>query len=231
MLIDFSIHLQFLTALFGPTGSVESGVCGGNTKFPAYVIFYQQYWPLLTTILVTVLPALMMIIFLLAIFLQIRTRQNRVLPQTSITENPREKRRNRFIHRQMFIMMLMTIALFFVTTLPEALFRFLIGTMKIPLPYSLSLLLTAIFGMISTLNYALNFYLHCLTSRLYRKEFFAVFPFKISIQLKTSRNQHSLGTFSQQGLSQTKRNPITRTVEIQRQNQSNSVELNVVGNF
>ena len=159
-------------------GQIAPGVttsCGANRLYPSYVYFYTNIWPTITILTVTILPAACMTIFIIAIAINVRKSHNRVVT----IENPaqqHEKRRARFLHRQMLILMLMTVILFFFTTFPVAIFRFALSTLGIQLSFALSLFLTSIFTLITVANYALNFYLHSLTSKLFRREFLNAFP-------------------------------------------------------
>lgn len=158
--------------MFGASQTFGDGLCAPNYQYPSYVAFYNQFWPIMIVTSVTILPTTLMLILLTRIVIRIRQRQRQIEP---ISLDNRDKRRSCFIQQQMLIMMFVNVILFFVTTLPEALFRFIIGTVEVQLPYSVILLLTATFGMLSNLNYSLSFSLHCLVSKLYRKQLFECF--------------------------------------------------------
>lgn len=162
-----------------------------------------------------------MLFFLVAIIVNIQTRRNRVVPIQQNNQGSHEKRRSRFIHRQMFILMVVTLILFFVTTLPVAVFRFTVSTLGVQQPFTLSLLLAAVFGLITASNYALNFYLHSLTSKLFRKEFIRAMPCSISIQFKGSKNNTWEGTGTQQNLKRRQQGTVTQLIG----QQSNTIGL------
>lgn len=185
------LNFHLFTSFFGKSSSPSFGTCGPSGSEPTYAKFYAYFWPILTTITVSLLPGVLMLFFLVGIFIEIRKSQRNVAPQHSSLSNSRETRRNHFIQQQMLIMMVMTVLLFLVTTLPEAMFRFLSGTVKISFSFSFSLFLTSLVSMISRLNYSLNFYLHCLTSKLYRREFFSFFNYRIQ-QTQHTREQINL---------------------------------------
>ena len=168
IVIDVLLHSHILTPLFGYEQLGVTGICGASYRYPWYVRFFEQHWPIVTILTVTVLPACSMMLCLAGITINTRRQRNRIQPVSSTIQH---QRRSHFLDRQMFILMLANLTLFFITTLPNSLFRFAISTLRVKQPFAINLLLTAIFSLIDTLNYSLNFYLHCLTSKLFRKEF------------------------------------------------------------
>ena len=128
-----------------------------------------------------------------------KNSRNRVVAIQQTNGSPHEHRRTRFLQQQMLILMFTTLILFFITTFPVAIFRFAMSTLGVQQSFSLSLLLAAIFGVITASNYAFNFYLHCLTSKLFRKEFMKSLPCTISIRFGHS-NQGTVGTATQRGV-------------------------------
>ena len=202
--IDTLLHVHLLTPFFGPINPGVSAACGPNPAYPSYQYFFNEFWPSITIMTVTIVPAALMIIFICGTIINIHTRRNRVLPmqpQSNISST--DKRRANFIQRQMFILMIGTLILFFVTTLPVGVFRFASATLKIQQSFSLSLLLAAALGVITASNYALNFYLHTLTSKLFRRELFRLIPCGVSIQFTTSKRSLIDGTATQQHLHRT----------------------------
>ena len=166
-------------------GQIAPGVktnCGANILYPAYTYFSDNIWPTMTLLSTIIIPASCILCFVIAIGINVKNSRNRIVP---IQEgNMHEKRRARFLHRQMMILMLATLILFFLTTFPVAILRFAISTLNIQLSFSLNIMLLSIFGLITEANYSLNFYLHCLTSKLFRKEFFKSFPCSITITVR-----------------------------------------------
>ncbi|CAF1240114.1 unnamed protein product [Rotaria sp. Silwood1] len=84
----------------------------------------------------------------------------------------------------MFILMLASIAIFLITSLPVALYK--IASPREGNPVLLLFRIVGIWvglGWLQSLNYAINFYIHCLSSTLFRKEF------KQQIKYMWSRNQ------------------------------------------
>ena len=201
LIVDCTLHSHLLTPLFGQSNRGSTLSCGPNRSYPTYVSFYNNIWPAMTIVTVTILPGSCMLVFILAIAINVRKSRN----QVTAVEQPvqqHEKRRARFLHRQMLILMLMTVILFFFTTFPVAIFRFALSTLGIQQSFALSLLLVSIFILITTANYSLNFYLHCLTSKLFRKEFFKILPYLKSMntgQTNLPANQQYLKRSQGQG--------------------------------
>jgi len=212
LIFDCILHIHLLTPMFGQIAPGVTTTCGANILYPTYSYFYVEIWPSITILSVTIIPVCCMIFCLVAIALQIRNRRNRIIPiqQTNISDH--EKRRSRFLHRQMLILMSVTLIIFFVTTIPVALFRFSMSTLGIQQSFSLSLLLAAIFGLITASNYAVNFYFHCLTSKLFRKEFLKVIPWTITIQRRNQANQETNLTATQRRIIRQQQGTITQLI-------------------
>ena len=209
LMLDILLHVHILTPLFGPIPPGSAGPCGPNQYYPPYVYFYTDYWPVITMVTVTLLPAALMVFFLLGIIIKIQAARRRIVPLQLTTH---EKRRSRFIHRQMFILMIVTLILFFISTLPVALFRFILSTAGVKQAFSISLLLAGVFGVITTSNNALNFYLHSLTSKLFRREFLRAIPCSISIRVNGKKNNAAAGIGIQRCLSHAPQGTITQII-------------------
>ncbi|CAF1255023.1 unnamed protein product [Rotaria sp. Silwood1] len=198
LIIDCLLHIHIITPMFGQIAPDIKTNCGADSRYPNYSYFYKEIWPIITILTVIIIPASCMISFLIAITINVHTHRNRIIPIGQINVNRRENRRARFLHRQMLILMLVTWILFSLTTLPIALFRFVISTLNIQQSFSFSFLLLSIFNFITISNYALNFYFHCLTSKLFRKEFFKCIPFSISITFGRANHTVNVHTIHQQ---------------------------------
>ena len=190
--IDFLLHSHLLTPLFGSDRLGLSRICGAIKAYPSYAYFFNEYWPIITILTVTILPSCCMILCLTAITINVHLQRKRVQPIHS--QNAQDQQRSYFLNRQMFILMMVNLSVFFLTTLPVAFLRFAISTLKIQQAFSLSLLLVAIFGVITTANYSLNFYLHCLTSKLFRNEFCRWFLCSSLVRFKHDTHEMQQGT-------------------------------------
>jgi hypothetical protein len=202
LIVDILLNAHLLTPMFGSTAAGTASTCSAIKYYTTYTYFFEQYWPIIAAMTVSMIPACLMIAFLVGIVVNIHTRRNRLLPTQQTNVQSHEKHRTHFIHRQMLILMLATIVLFFFTTQPVALYRFLSATLKMQPTFSVNLLLTSIFGMITASNYALNFYLHCLTSTLFRKEFIRALPCPTLILLSQAKDStcKGIGTSTQRNL-------------------------------
>lgn len=159
-------------------GQVAPGVisyCGANSLYPTYGYFYTYIWPFVTVLTVNIIPAMLMTLFLIGIILSLRSRQNRIQPLRQSNLSRHENRHAPFLQREMFLLMIATVMLFFCTTFPNGLFRITLSTTSLYESFSYSLFITSIFEILALCNHSLNFYLHCLTSKLFRREFFQCF--------------------------------------------------------
>ena len=139
--------------------SRTSGRCGPMRSPPTdYSTFYYNIWPTLQLIVTYVLPSICMIFILIGIYTKMRERQAVVAGVTR-----REKQQ-----RQMLILMISSVAWFVICTLPCGIFR--IVTQRSGITPS-TLLITDILEIFRNMNYCYNFYIHCLTSQLFRKTF------------------------------------------------------------
>ncbi|CAF0881784.1 unnamed protein product [Adineta ricciae] len=221
---DFVLNFHLLTPMFGQIAPGVTTNCGANRSYPTYTYFYTYFWPIIVTLSVTIVPACIMIYFLISIAHTIKTRRNRVQPIGSTAANPHERRRAHYLHRQMLILMFATLILFFLTTIPVALFRLTFSIFNIQQSFSFSLLLASIFGLITTINYSLNFYLHSLTSNLFRKQFFHCFPCVITITSRNHNRNLETGNSMQRYVTRAPQGTITQLM--QQQLYHNETDLN-----
>ncbi|CAF4526704.1 unnamed protein product [Rotaria sp. Silwood2] len=197
LIFNCLLHVHIITPMFGQIAPEIKTNCGANSRYPNYSYFYIEIWPIITLLTVSIIPASFMIFFLIGITINVHTRQNRIIPVRQTNVNQHERRHTRFLQRQMLILMLATLMLFFLTTLPVALLHFAISTLKIPQSFSFSLLLISVFEFITVSYYSLNFYLHCLTSKLFRKVFFKCIPCSIAINFRRSNHTSNVNLTQQ----------------------------------
>jgi hypothetical protein len=134
-----------------------SNLCGPARSPPtSYSIFYFNIWSVLQLLITYLIPICWIIFCLIGIYSKVRA-------QATLT-NASTRREN--LQRQMLILMISSVTCYTVSTLPSAMYRFcylyLVGS-------SSSLLVTNILMDLLNMNYSYNFYLHCLTSRLFRE--------------------------------------------------------------
>jgi hypothetical protein len=80
------------------------------------------------------------------------------------------------IERQMIFMMMASVMVFLLTTLPYSIYEILMGQVFINYDNFLSdnqyyMFIHRMIGHLNSSHFASNFYLHCLTSRVFRTEF------------------------------------------------------------
>lgn len=155
---SIALNCHVLLPQFAYT-NVKSNSCGPlRSPATSYSIFYFNIWFLLQLIITYFIPSCLMIIFVISIHCKIRLQRNLVVGVTR-----REK-----IQRQMLILMLSSIVCFIICTIPYSINRILYQRTGVTTSTITAIaILTAIFNM----NYCLNFYIHCLTSKLLRQTF------------------------------------------------------------
>ncbi|CAF1452330.1 unnamed protein product [Adineta steineri] len=137
-------------------------------------------WGILFTCLQTVLPTIALLIVTIDMFRRLLLRQKQKLN--------RGNRRRTFVDRQMLIIMLTSILLFFTTQIPLSLFNILLSpVLQSRLTQTQALELTSIFNFIASINFGTTFYVHCLTSGLFRKEFY---------NIKNCNRRHRVGVIT-----------------------------------
>ncbi|CAF3984555.1 unnamed protein product [Adineta steineri] len=156
-----------------------SDICGPITT-STYSFFFRQVWGILFTCLQTVLPTIALLIVTIDMFRRLLLRQKQKLN--------RGNRRRTFVDRQMLIIMLTSILLFFTTQIPLSLFNILLSpVLQSRLTQTQALELTSIFNFIASINFGTTFYVHCLTSGLFRKEFY---------NIKNCNRRHRVGVIT-----------------------------------
>ena len=122
-----------------------------------------------------------MIVLIVDIFLKIRAQKRTLVAPTEAAATQELSRRNKRIHNQMIILMLVNVIIFFATTLSLT-FDKLIASFAISGIAGLQryLITSSIFNWILSLNFAITFYIHCLSSSLFRNEFLYLFNIRRS---------------------------------------------------
>ncbi|CAF0805501.1 unnamed protein product [Rotaria sordida] len=177
--VDAIIHSPMLTPFFGMLlPGVAIIACGPNVKQKLYLNFYYYTWTIIQIFINCLIPGLLMLLVLLDMFINIRVRK-RALSQQIQFQN-QTINRNRFFQKELFLLMLSSIIIFLTTTLPIATFRIIfpkqVLTMKVE-EYGSVMSISAGLTCFWSFNYAINFYIHCLTSKLFRKEFIELIKF------------------------------------------------------
>mgnify|MGYP002379140567 FL=1 len=114
-----------------------------------------------------------MLVLVIDTIIKIQSRKRTATQATqNIFTNQTSQRQNQ-LQKQMFILMFVSICVFFLTNLPLTLYKIIASQLSKNLEaeaVAFSINWTAL-GWVQSLNYAVNFYIHCLTSTLFRKEF------------------------------------------------------------
>jgi hypothetical protein len=129
------------------------------TRFPptSYSIFFYNVWPSLQLILTYFIPSGLMILCAIGSYTKVNAQQNMMGPS----------RRREKLQRQMLILMISSISCFIIFTWPFSIFLIV----SIHFGISLSSIQANILSIFLSINYCYNFYIHCLTSRLFRQTF------------------------------------------------------------
>ncbi|CAF4254849.1 unnamed protein product [Rotaria sp. Silwood2] len=169
IILMFSVTLN--SHLLLPSLGVVPGAIAcapGPMSNPTYQYFYMEIWPFLITSLQIILPTILLLIFSIKIFLELRRQQQK-------KHQLKQGHRRTFLDRQILIIMLTSIFLFFVTQIPLSLFYILMSSvLRNELGLEQLLQLNTIVTFVASINYAASFYIHCLSSRLFREECFNV---------------------------------------------------------
>ncbi|CAF1085229.1 unnamed protein product [Adineta steineri] len=171
--IGISLHSHMLSAEF--FGKFFPGIatvaCGPVQFWAPYTLFFFVQWPFIQVFFVCLIPVALMLLGSIDIHHAIQKTKSRI--QTVGMNQPQQLRQAR-LHRQMLILMISSIMIFFITTLPVSI-RQIVAAYAIFANTTIDeneiVNETAILTVLLSLNYAINFYVHCLTSKLFRDEF------------------------------------------------------------
>ncbi|CAF0984722.1 unnamed protein product [Adineta steineri] len=173
IIIGTSLHSHMLSAqLFGRLQpGIATSACGPADPFSLYANFYFAQWPFIQVFFVCLIPVTLMLLGSIDIHRTIQKTKSRI--QTVAMNQPQQLRQAR-LHRQMLILMISSILIFFVTTLPVSIHQIIAAYAYLAntaIDENKIVNDTAILTVLLSLNYASNFYVHCLTSKLFRDEF------------------------------------------------------------
>ncbi|CAF0984705.1 unnamed protein product [Adineta steineri] len=173
IIIGIGLHSHMLSAqLFGKFfPGVATVACGPVQLWAPYTLFFFVQWPFIQVFFVCLIPVTLMLLGSIDIHRTIQKTKSRI--QTVAMNQPQQLRQAR-LHRQMLILMISSIMIFFVTTLPVSI-RQIVAAYAIFANTAINeneiVNDTAILTILLSFNYAINFYVHCLTSKLFRDEF------------------------------------------------------------
>ncbi|CAF1062930.1 unnamed protein product [Adineta steineri] len=157
IIIAISLHSHMLSAQF--FGRYQPGIatiaCGPIQFTGSYIDFYFTQWPFIQVFFVCLIPVTVMLLGSIAIPRTIQKTKSRI--QTIGTNQPQQLRQAR-LHRQMLILMISSIMIFFVTTLPVNL-RQIVGAYEVSTGQNTDINKivsdTAILTVLLSLNYAI----------------------------------------------------------------------------
>ncbi|UJR09085.1 hypothetical protein I4U23_013333 [Adineta vaga] len=173
LIIDITLHAHLLTPWFGvffPGLSIAA--CGPGSRSFTYITFYFFTWNIIQIFTTCIVPATIMSVIVVDISINIRFRKNAVAQRNQTLKLDKNARRKLLLQKQMFILMFGSVCIFLITTLP-------VGIYKIISPRDANLAKTYMsiitiwtgLGWFQSLLYGISFYVHCLSSNLFRKEF------------------------------------------------------------
>ncbi|CAF1469910.1 unnamed protein product [Didymodactylos carnosus] len=157
------ICCHYLTPMFGDPD--EKKYCDPKHKqYALYSKFMNDYWRIVYTCIQVIIPTLLMISFLVHMFYIIKKTKQ----QTNV------RRKQQFIQHQMFVLTLTAIFVHVLTALPNGLYRILVTRHLVEYDDWHLFVVQTILSFIQSVNYASNFYLYCLTSPLFRREYLKI---------------------------------------------------------
>ena len=161
ILCSVGLNSHVLQPLFTVVFPFTRVICGpSRLDVTDYATFYYFTWPVLQICINILTPALLMMISLIMIYRKVR--------QVGVV------RRNRRLQNQMLLLMLSKTLLFLTCTLVYGAYRMAtVSSMDTSdtVKYQLFLVVTAALTVLLNANYSISFYVHCLTSTLFRQIF------------------------------------------------------------
>ncbi|CAF1098929.1 unnamed protein product [Didymodactylos carnosus] len=205
LVFSMVMNSHYLTPMFGAFVPGLTILCAPNNvhRVYPYYDFYTKYWQIIRALISIIIPAILMVLALGDMFVNIYKRRRSLLGQrtnegltvhsirNTLTMNnimdTTKIKQSSFIQKQMFILMLSSIIVFLVTTLPMATYYIIVYQPAVSLDRSITnvVLMLCLFTFTLNINYAINFYIHCLTSKLFRKEFISIMFRKHATRINT----------------------------------------------
>ncbi|CAF3701994.1 unnamed protein product [Rotaria sp. Silwood1] len=173
LMLDIALHAHMLTSMFGmlvPGFSIAA--CGPTIINISYALFYFLEWSIVQIFTNCLVPAAIMLAVLIDIFIIVRARRRALIRPTQFACHIKNTKQQKLLQKQIFILMLASVCIFLITSLP-------LGIYKIQSPRQGTASLTvfqiisiwASLGWFQSLFHAISFYIHCLSSTFFRKEF------------------------------------------------------------
>ncbi|XP_074654669.1 neuromedin-U receptor 2-like [Tubulanus polymorphus] len=140
--------------------TTQDGFC--REREGVYSVFWSRYWLNIDLVIASAAPFAVLLICNAVIIYFLKRAESRRQTQTSAVNNTSKKP----VTNSITLMLVMTNFTFFVTSFPFS--------VSLQLGEQISILVHAISAMLMYVNYAINFWLYCLTGRMFRGELIAV---------------------------------------------------------
>ncbi|CAF1632924.1 unnamed protein product, partial [Didymodactylos carnosus] len=177
-LVLCGINGHYLSAGIGQERTNSSSAhCSENRyTYPKYSYFYKIIWPKIDIIVFCFLPACIMIFSNIKLVYNIHHQQHHTNTKTKSSQSSSHKKA---MERQMRLMMIACVIVFLITTVPVTIYLLLIeqvfiGYKDFSKNYSYYIFIFRLLRALMYFHFACNFYLHCLTSRIFRTEFMRI---------------------------------------------------------
>ncbi|CAF0912189.1 unnamed protein product [Adineta steineri] len=178
LVVDMLFNAPLLTPLFGGfIPGLAIAACGPSFNNLTYFFFYYLQWSIIQIFTTCIIPATIMSILIIDISISTHLRRKAMARQNQAWDLDKSAQRKNMLQRQMFILMFGSVCIFLITSLPVGLYK--IVSPRNAAIYVLTdaldiLIMWTGFGWSQSLLYAVSFYVHCLSSNLFRKEFMAI---------------------------------------------------------
>ena len=159
LVIDAGVYSHLLSQLYGMLIPGFSFVACGPTIYSGnYFVFYFLTWSVVQVLIICLVPVAIMVVILIDIFICVRIRKRAVIQPAQNQQGDSAGSHQRNLQLQMFILMLASIGIFLLTTLPVALYK-ITAAREQNVTYEplkrVSSIWTAL-GWFQTLNYAVS---------------------------------------------------------------------------
>lgn len=157
-LISFGFNAHLLYPDY-PYFNRGTNVCGlARAPVTPYTYFYFNVWPILQVLIYYFLPICLMLFGLIGVCLKLRSQRTTVQVSTRRTK----------LQQHMLLLMVSSVICFALCTLPQSIHRVI--NLRFGSNSSTPMILS-IMNIFFNINYSYNFYLRCLTSKLFRETF------------------------------------------------------------
>ncbi|CAF3944781.1 unnamed protein product [Rotaria sordida] len=173
LVIDIVLHVHMLTPMFGtliPGFSIAA--CGPTITSISYFLFYFLNWSIVQILTTCLIPVAIMLTILIDIFIIVRARKQAVIQPVQFACNNRNIKQQNTLQKHIFILMFGSICIFLITSLPLAIYKIL-SPRQAFVSFNVFQIISiwAYLKWFQSLFYAVSFYIHCLSSTFFRKEF------------------------------------------------------------